>query len=308
MAIENESLEPPNGGWGWMVVFGAQLINVFNQSIVSVFGLMFGGFFNSLKESETRVALVMNASSAFLNLTGLITAPLMRNFTARGIAMFGCAFVSFGLMLSSLATSLPQVLFTYSFMVGSGLGLIAPSIFMAVNSYFTTKKSRAFGFALAGTGFGQMIMPQIVKALLNEFGYRGTVLIVGSLSLHGVLGASLFQPVEKHLKRKSSADEEAEEMSETQPLLSLVPSSSSAQDFHEIPDHNDRSCCQRLAHSLDLSLLKDARFVILNFGLSSAYTVSIDFALILPFFLQVCLRFEISDFDFQLLKLIRFLF
>lgn len=285
MAIESENLEPPNGGWGWMVVFGAQLINVFNQSIVSVFGLMFGGFFTSLKESETRIALVMNACSGFLNFTGLITAPLMRNFTARAIALFGCTFVSLGLMLSSLASTLPQIIFTYSFMVGSGLGLIAPSIFMAVSSYFTTRKSRAFGFALAGTGFGQMIMPQIVKALLDQFGFRGTVLIMGSLSLHGVLGASLFQPVEWHLKRKALDD--AEEMSETQPLLPTSPSTSSSMSLYEMPQNNDRGFWQRLADSLDLSLLKDIRFIILNFGLASAYTVSIDFALILPFFLQV---------------------
>lgn len=32
----------PDGGFGWYVVFGTALTNVFNQSLVSVFGLLYG--------------------------------------------------------------------------------------------------------------------------------------------------------------------------------------------------------------------------------------------------------------------------
>lgn len=286
MSVPRDSrqrLEVPNGGFGWFVVFGAQLINVFNQSLISIFGLLFGGYFTLLKETESRIALVMNLSSAFLNLTGLITAPLLRNFTARSIAMFGCLLVSIGLMLSSITSSYFQIILTYSFMVGTGLGLIGPAIFLAISSYFTTKKSRAFGFAMAGTGFGQMILPIVVKFLLTEFGFRNAILIMGCLSLNGVVGASLFQPVEKHMIRRGG---DHEQLDETEPLLKPSTSaacSTSSYESLEAPE----GFWKKLAISLDLSLLKDTRFLILNFGLACAYAVSIDFALILPFFLQV---------------------
>lgn len=276
MVHVREILEPPNGGWGWMVVFGACLINTCNQSLLSVFGLLFGAFFAVRNESATSIALVMNLCSVFLNLTGLLTAPLMRNFSSRQIALFGTFLTSFGLMLSSLASSLPQIIFTYSFMVGSGLGLISPAIFMVLSAYFTSKRPRALGFAMAGTGFGQMILPQIVRFLLAEFGFQGTVLIVGGLSLHGVVGAILFQPVDRHLKRV--------DCNENDPLLR--PPSSDASSY-EMPDYVNDGFWRRLARSMDLSLLKDVRFLILNFGLACAYTVSIDVSLILPFFLQV---------------------
>lgn len=267
-----------------MVVLGAQLINVFNQSLVSVFGLMFGSFFQVLNETKTRIALVMNLSSAFLNLTGLITAPLMRKFSPRAVAIYGCLFVSFGLMLSSLTFNLVQIIFTYSFLVGTGLGLIGPSIFVALSAYFTSKKSRAVGFAMAGTGFGQMILPQIVRSLLTEYGFRGTILIMGALSLHGVLGACLFQPVQRHLRRRKSDDE----ATESSPLLQSSPSTSSCASSYLMPDYKNNGFWRRVANSMDLSLLKDARFIVLNLGLACVYTVSVDFALILPFFLQVC--------------------
>lgn len=64
---------------------------------------------------------------------------------------------------------------------------------MAIKSYFTTRRSQAVGLSLAGTGIGQMIMPQVVCFLLDEYGYRGTTLILGGLSLNGIVGALLFQ-------------------------------------------------------------------------------------------------------------------
>lgn len=269
----------PNGGWGWMVVLGGTVINVFNQSLLSVFGLLFGTFFAGLVESKTRIALVMNLCSAFLNLTGLITAPLMKKFSPRVVAIYGCTLVSFGLILSSLTSSLAQVIFTYSLCVGIGLGLLGPSIFISVSSYFTTRKSRAVALTMAGTGFGQMILPQVVRLLMSEYGFRGTVLIMGSLSLHGVVGACLFQPVAWHFKRRKT---EIKELKETEPLLGPVRVS----QIYEFVDY-DSGFWQKVARSMDLSLLKDPRFVILNFGLACAYTVSIDFTLVLPFFLQV---------------------
>nr|CAD7415130.1 unnamed protein product [Timema poppensis] len=81
-----------------------------------------------------------------------------------------------------------------------GLGFLAPCTFVAVNTYFTTRKGRAVGLSLAGTGLGQMVMPHAVRLLLEEYGFRGTVLFIGGLSLHALVGAALFQPVEWHMK------------------------------------------------------------------------------------------------------------
>lgn len=68
-----------------------------------------------------------------------------------------------------------------------------PATFVAVNSYFSTRKSQAVGLAMAGTGIGQMLMPQVVRFLLDEYGFQGTTLILSALCLNGFPGALLFQ-------------------------------------------------------------------------------------------------------------------
>lgn len=274
-------MEAPNGGWGWAVVFGSQLSNMFNLSVISIFGLMFGPHLSALNETESRIALVMNLRSAFLNMTGLLTAPVMKNFSPRTVTVAGSLMISLGLMLSSMTTTLNQVIFTYSLLVGVGLGLIAPAIFMAVSSYFTTRKSRAIGLSMAGTCVGQMFLPQVVGVLLSEYGFKGTVLVMGSLALHGVLGAMLFQPVKWHTKKREI---EVEKLVQPTPLKIEEPSKSSLLKELDIAED---SCWKKLSKTMDLSLLQDFRFMVLNFGLACVYTVSTDFNLILPFFLQV---------------------
>lgn len=81
----------PNGGFGWFVVFGTALTNVFNQSLVSVFGLLYGKqeesiFFYRIYENlflfagdhiqnmgqgTVGAALVMNINSVALNFSGI---------------------------------------------------------------------------------------------------------------------------------------------------------------------------------------------------------------------------------------------
>lgn len=82
---------------------------------------------------------------------------------------------------------------------GFGVGLVTSSSFVSLNHYFSKKRGQAVGLSMAGTGFGLMVMPQLVNLLLGEFGFRWTVVILGGLAFHAVLGSCLLQPVKRHL-------------------------------------------------------------------------------------------------------------
>ena len=70
MSKPNYILVPPNGSYGWIVVFAAQLIHIFDRSMISIFRLVFGPFFNAIQLSKKNIALVMNLTNLFLNFTG----------------------------------------------------------------------------------------------------------------------------------------------------------------------------------------------------------------------------------------------
>lgn len=82
---------------------------------------------------------------------------------------------------------------------GFGVGLASSSSFVSLNHYFTKKRGQAVGLSMAGTGFGLLVMPQLVRLLLDAYGFRWTVMILGALAFHAVLGSCLLQPVKRHL-------------------------------------------------------------------------------------------------------------
>ncbi|XP_017772636.1 PREDICTED: monocarboxylate transporter 12 [Nicrophorus vespilloides] len=288
--MANYRKEPPDGGWGWIIVIGVALTNMVNQSLVSLFGLLFGEEIEAMGHGTMGVALVMNICSMVTNFSGIVTGPLLKNYSPRLVTFIGVLLTSTGLILSSFATNLAHLIITYSLFTGLGFGLIMPATFLAVKTYFDKKRSQAVGLSMAGTGIGQMLMPQLVRYLLDEYGYKGATFILGALSLHGLVGSLLFQPVQWHEKKV--------EVDETTSLLSAAPSIAKKPDsVVEVPsksksqlENAEISTCVRIwkkiCQILDLDLLLDGVFINIIIGLAVVYTASISFSMLFPFYLQ----------------------
>lgn len=101
-----------------------------------------------------------------------------------------------------------KTLIYFSFFSGLGVGLTASSTFVALNHYFVKKRGQAVGYSLAGTAFGMMLMPQAVSILLDAYSFRGTILILGAVALHAVVGSALLQPAKWHYVPENKNEEE----------------------------------------------------------------------------------------------------
>lgn len=88
------------------------------------------------------------------------------------------------------------------FILGIGVGLAMSAAFVALNHYFSKKRGQAVGLSMAGTAMGMLIMPQLVRYLLEQFSFRGALLIIAALALHSAIGSILLQPVKWHLKEE----------------------------------------------------------------------------------------------------------
>lgn len=85
------------------------------------------------------------------------------------------------------------------FFSGIGVGLATSAAFVALNHYFKEKRGQAVGLSMAGTALGMLILPQLVRILLEAFGFRGAVLVLSGLALHATAGSMLLQPIKRHL-------------------------------------------------------------------------------------------------------------
>ncbi|KAH8370333.1 hypothetical protein KR093_003090 [Drosophila rubida] len=277
----------PDGGYGWIIVAAVAVINMTNQSILSVFGQLFVGELRRMQEDTFTAALITNLNSLALNFSGLFIGPAIKSFKPRNVAATGCLLVSFGLVLCSFATQTWHFIVGYSFFVGFGLGLISPSTFMAINSYFSSKRGRAVGVSLAGAGVGQVFMPHVVHYFMINHGFRGAVLAMAALSLTGLIGAMFLKPLTapvKHNNRKHLqllVDKE----NKAQTSITIQP----AQVENTTQKSTETLCGRmghRLAQAMDLELLKDFVFWSIIVGMALVYTATINFTMVFPSFLQ----------------------
>ena len=75
-----------------------------------------------------------------------------------------------------------------------------------VGQYFDRHRSVALGIAAAGGSFGQLIIPLIIRFLLDQYGYQGCMLIYSGIVLNGVVAGALLRPQSFYKRRKSNLD------------------------------------------------------------------------------------------------------
>uniref|UniRef100_A0A0A1XR23 Monocarboxylate transporter 12 n=1 Tax=Zeugodacus cucurbitae TaxID=28588 RepID=A0A0A1XR23_ZEUCU len=300
MEAAQMSTTVPDGGRGWVIVAAVALINMTNQYIHSVFGLLFAAKLKSMQEHTFTAALILNLSSLTLNFSGLFIGPAIKSFKQRNVAAAGIFFVSFGLFLCAFATESWHFIVGYSVFVGLGLGLITPSTFMSINSYFSTKRGRAVGLALAGSGVGQVTVPHVVRLLLEYYGFQVTVLAMSLFSLIGLFGAALLKPLappirhnnRQHVRLLLSTDDEKNKTVPPQFKVTEAESNNLLKkeeaNAHLSPtrEHCCHNVTQRLVQAMDLELLRDTTFWSIIVGMGLVYTSTIQFTMLFPHFLQ----------------------
>lgn len=90
---------------------------------------------------------------------------------------------------------------SYGLLVGTGAGLSFPPTVYIVTSYFVRLRGLANGLCISGSALGSIILPPLLRVLLENFGYRGAVLIMGGITLNTWVAAIFYEPVENHMKR-----------------------------------------------------------------------------------------------------------
>ncbi|CAB3239867.1 unnamed protein product [Arctia plantaginis] len=318
-------LVPPDGGWGWMVIIGTALSNIFNQSMLSLFSLLYGDALEAMGHETQGAALVLSTMLFVSNFGGPIAGAIVKLTSTRFVAVTGAICCTIGIFFSGFSTNIFHLVITYGVLLGLGLGFIQNSSFVAINSYFKLKKSRAVGLANVGTGVGQTLMPHLVRYLLEHYGFRGACLLLSSLSLHGIAGCMLIEPVERHMKKvveEVTVDETQHLLKENSKDIVLRKISQSNGDVEkkeneyrrdsktfnnkeqnaekiktEATDQNEKniitskmdkksSLFRKLHDLFGIALLSDIRFINIVMGTALAVTSTQNFSMLYPFFLQ----------------------
>ncbi|KOC62833.1 Monocarboxylate transporter 9 [Habropoda laboriosa] len=211
MSTQESTKVPPDGKWGWMIVLAyainGRIINgtkycsqVSTLSVLQGFVLVFKDTFPLFGFNATQGAIIINTNLAFGMILGLINGPLLRCFGYRKMAMIGSLMYSIGVTATAFVTSFTLIMLFYGIFASLGTCITTSAFSYALNSYFTSKRSRAMSLAVTLIGLGPIIVPQVTTFLISYYGFQGTILLYGAFSLHSLVGSMLLHPLKWHTK------------------------------------------------------------------------------------------------------------
>ncbi|XP_063415946.1 monocarboxylate transporter 12-like [Mytilus trossulus] len=89
-------------------------------------------------------------------------------------------------------------------MAGLGFGGIYLSTLVCVGQHFEKRRSFAMGISLSGSGVGTFVFAPIVRILIEEYGWRGTLLIEAGFILNIIVCGAFFRPMLKQSTTEKS--------------------------------------------------------------------------------------------------------
>ena len=99
-----------------------------------------------------------------------------------------------------------------------------PSMVM-VGYYFEKRRPLAAGIASSGSGFGMLILAPLAAYLVNEYHWKGSLVILSGVMLQGVVLGSLMRPLEAPHSKTSQSESE---LTDEELLLADSPDQSEA--------------------------------------------------------------------------------
>ncbi len=123
---------------------------------------------------------------------GVIMGNLSDRYGPRWIAAISVVFVALGYCLIATVTTPLSLYIYFGIVVGIGMGGAYVPPISTVTKWFTIRSGIALGIVMAGVGVGQILMPPLIRYLINIYGWRNSFFIMGLIVLVIGFPAAMF--------------------------------------------------------------------------------------------------------------------
>ncbi|XP_032405878.1 LOW QUALITY PROTEIN: monocarboxylate transporter 1-like [Xiphophorus hellerii] len=201
---------PPEGGWGWMVVIGAFISIGFSYATAKSITVFFKEIEVIFNVSSSQVSWISSIMLAVTYGGGPISSILVNKYGSRPVMMVGGFLSGTGFVAASFCNSVEALYFCVGVMGGLGLSFNLNPALTMIGKYFFKRRPVANGIAMAGSPVFLSTLAPLNTWLYDQFGWRGSFLILGGLLLNCCVAGSLMRPIgqkpklaEKTTERKS---------------------------------------------------------------------------------------------------------
>uniref|UniRef100_A0A1A8PY99 Monocarboxylate transporter 10 n=2 Tax=Nothobranchius rachovii TaxID=451742 RepID=A0A1A8PY99_9TELE len=186
---------PPEGGWGWLVVFAATWCNGSIFGIQNSFGILHVMLEKEhADQGQFKVAWVGALAMGMIFFCSPVVSMFTDHFGCRKTAVSGAALAFIGLLSTSFANSLMLRYFTYGILFGCGSSFAFQPSLVILGHYFRHRLGLANGVVTAGASLFSSVLP-LFLGKMEPLGLSRIFQILSLFMLVQALLALTFKPL-----------------------------------------------------------------------------------------------------------------
>lgn len=116
--LSAEIVVPPDGGWGWVVVFASFMCNMIVDGIIFSFGAFLKPIMDELHVEKYQVTLVQSLTAGFYLMAGPFVSALANRYGFRLVTIVGSVAGAFAFVLAYFCHTIEGLWLTYGLLGG----------------------------------------------------------------------------------------------------------------------------------------------------------------------------------------------
>uniref|UniRef100_A0AAR2LNX8 Major facilitator superfamily (MFS) profile domain-containing protein n=1 Tax=Pygocentrus nattereri TaxID=42514 RepID=A0AAR2LNX8_PYGNA len=186
---------PPDGGWGWVVVFGAFISIGFSYAFPKALTIFFKEIRQHFGISYSQIAWVSSIMLAVMYAGGPISSVLVNRFGSRPVVITGGIMCGVSMVAASFSSTITHLYICVGIVGGLGLSFNLQPSLTIIGKYFQARRPIANGLAMAGSPVFLCTLAPLNQFLFDRYGWRGGFFILGAMLLNCCVAGSLMRPL-----------------------------------------------------------------------------------------------------------------
>ncbi|XP_076154814.1 monocarboxylate transporter 13 [Alosa pseudoharengus] len=186
---------PPDGGYGWFIVFSCFLVFGLTFGVIKSFGVFYVEIHHYFATTATGSSWIPSIAVATIHIGAPVGAALSERFSHRSVVILGGLLSSVGMVAGAYAQNLVQLYITVGFITGFGYALTWTPTVTMLGWYFDQRRPMANALASTGECIITFVLTPLFQLLVDHYSWRGAMLVQGAIQLNLCVCGALLRPL-----------------------------------------------------------------------------------------------------------------